>query len=114
MDERYEIFFYTPQLCDRVEKANTHNGTVFVPFTEVNKENFGVNFYPLDLVGNDPDKKASAIKAVRNVARMMCNENKQRIISNLVNVTKHLPNDREFIVYSGKYDEFSNSRLILD
>ena len=113
-DERCEIFCYTPQLCNRVEKANTHNGMTFIPFTEVNKENFRVNFYPLHLVGNDANKKASTRKAVQNVARMMCNENKQRIISNLENVAKHLPNDREFIVCGEKYNNFSDSRLILD
>ena len=113
-DERCEIFCYTPQLCDRVEKASTDNGMAFIPFIEVIKENFGVNFYPPDLVGNDANKKPSTRKAVQNVARIMCNENKQRIISNLENVTKHLPNNREFIVCSEKYNDFSDSRLILD
>ena len=62
-DERCEIFCYTPQLYDRVEKANT-NVMVFVPFTEVNKENFRVDFYPPNLIGCDLDKKASARKHV--------------------------------------------------
>ena len=54
----------------------------FIPITEVNKETSGANFCPIDLVGSDFDKKSSARKTVWIVAEMMCEENKQRIITN--------------------------------
>ena len=81
-EERCEIFCYTPQLCGRAEKANTNNNMSFIPFTEVNKETSGASFCSIDLVGSDLDKKSSARKAVRIVAKMMCEENKQKIITN--------------------------------
>ena len=114
MDERCNIFCYTLQLCNSVEKTNTQNGVPYVPFTEVNKETFGENFYPPDLIGSNPDKKLSVRKAFRNIARMMCNENKPKIIANLENVPKHLPSDMEFTVCDEKHNDFTYSRLILD
>ena len=62
--ERCKIFCYTPQLCDRAEKANINNNMPFIPFTDVNKESFGENFCMADHAGSDLDKKASARKAM--------------------------------------------------
>ena len=55
---RSEILYYTPQLCDRAEKANTHNNKLFVPFIEVNKESFGQSFDMTELLSSDPEKKS--------------------------------------------------------
>ena len=55
---RSEIFCYTPQLCDRAEKANTHNKKHFVPFIKVNKESFVQGFDPTYLLSSDPEKKS--------------------------------------------------------
>ena len=71
-----EIFCYTPQLCGHAEKANTHNNKPFVPFIEANKESFGQGFDPTDLLSSDPEKKSYARNSVRNIAKMMCEENK--------------------------------------
>ena len=45
-----EIFCYTPQLCDRNEEANKQNNMPYIPFIEVNKNTFGENFHPPDLI----------------------------------------------------------------
>ena len=112
--ERCKIFCYTPQLCDRTEKANINNNMPFIPFIEVNKESFGENFYMTDHAGSDLDKKASARKAVWKVAKILCEENKQRVITNMENVAKHLASDREFAICGEKFNDFTDSRLILD
>ena len=39
-------------------------------------------------------KKLNLKKAVRNIAKIMCGENKALMIQNLENVAKHLPGDR--------------------
>ena len=85
-DER--IYCYIPQLCDRVEEANMHNEKPFVPFIQVIEESSSIDFVPTDLVGSDPERKLSARKAVRNIAKMMCKENERRITQNLENVAK--------------------------
>ena len=72
-----EIYCYTPQLCDWLEKANQHNKQPFVSFIEVRKESFEENFYPLDLLSCDPEKKALARKSVLNIAKLMVRVNKQ-------------------------------------
>ena len=113
-EERCKIFCYTPQLCNRAGKANTNNSMPFMPFIEVNKETFGENFCPTDLGDGNLDKGTSAREAVPNVAKMMCEENKQRIITNMENVAKHLPRDREFAVCGEKHNNFMDCRLILD
>ena len=93
-EKRCEIFSYTPQLCDRAEKTNTLNNKPFVSFIEVNKESFGKDFDPTVLIGSDLEEKLNARKAARNIAKMMCEENKALIIENLENVAKHLPGDK--------------------
>ena len=45
-----EIFCYTPQLCDRNEEAIKQNNMPYIPFIEVNKNTFGENFHPPDLI----------------------------------------------------------------
>ena len=88
--KRYEIFCYTPQLCDRAEKANTHNNKPFISFTVVNEESFAKDFNPTDLIGTGLEKMLNATKAVQNIAKMMCEQKKALIIQNLKNVAKHL------------------------
>lgn len=78
---------YTPQLCDRTKQANTHNNKPFVPFIQLNEESFSQDFVPTDLLGNDPEKKMYARNAVRNIAKMICKENKPIITQNLENVS---------------------------
>ena len=78
-----EILCYTPQLCDRMEKASIHNNKAFVPFIEVNKESFGQGFHPIDLLISEPEKKSYARNSVRNIVKMMCKENKAIITQNL-------------------------------
>ena len=91
--KRCEIYCYTPQLCDCIKKANQHNKQCSVPFIEVRKESFGENFYPADLLSCNPEKKAVARKTVVNIAKLMVRENKERIIRNFDNKSKHLPSD---------------------
>ena len=67
-DER--IYCYIPQLCHRVKEANMHNEKPFVSFIQVVEESSGIDFVPTDLVGSDPERKLSATKAVRNIAKM--------------------------------------------
>ena len=90
----FEIFCYTPQLCDRIEEANRNNTMPYVPFVEVNNEKFEDDFYPPDLASSNLEKKATARKAVINVAKIMCKENKKRLTNNFDNVIKFLPSDR--------------------
>ena len=114
--KRCEIFRYTPQLCDRNEEANKQNNMPYIPFIEVNKNTFGENFHPPDLIGTDVDKKNVARKAVRTVAKIMAKENAKRIISNMEHVIKKFDDadEREFFVLGKKHNDFSNSRLILN
>ena len=114
--KRCEIFCYTPQLCDRNEEANKQNNMPYIPFIEVNKNTFGENFHPPDLIGTDVDKKNVARKAVRTVAKIMAKENVKRIISNMEHVIKKFDDadEREFFVLGKKHNDFSNSRLILN
>ena len=114
--KRCEIFCYTPQLCDRNEEANKQNNMPYIPFIEVNKNTFGENFHPPDLIGTDVDKKNVARKAVRAVAKIMAKENTKRIISNMEHVIKKFDDadKREFFVFGKKHNDFSNSRLILN
>ena len=114
--KRCEIFCYTPQLCDRNEEANKQNNMPYIPFIEVNKNTFGENFHPPDLIGTDVDKKNVARKAVRTVAKIMAKENTKRIISNMEHVIKKFDDadKREFFVLGKKHNDFSNSRLILN
>ena len=114
--KRCEIFCYMPQLCDRNEEANTQNNMPYIPFIEVNKNTFGENVHPPDLIGTDVDKKNVARKAVRTVAKIMAKENVHRIISNMEHVIKRFDDadKREFFVLGKKHNDFSNSRLILN
>ena len=107
---------YTPQLRDRNEEANKQNNMPYIPFIEVNKNTFGENFHPPDLIGTDLDKKTVARKAVRTVTKIMAKENLHRIISNMEHVIKKFDNadKREFFVLGKKDNDFSNSRLILN
>ena len=109
-----EIFCYTLQLCDHAGKPKTHNNEPFVPFIKVNKESFGQGFDSTDLFSSDHERKSYARNSVRNIGKMMCKENKARIIENLENVAKHLPSDRVYTVCGDKLNDFSNSRLILE
>ena len=59
------------------------NNMPYIPFIEVNKNTFGENFHPPDLIGTDVDKKNVAREAVRTVAKIMAKENAKRIISNM-------------------------------
>ena len=74
-----------------------YNKKPFVPFIQVDEKVFGIDFVPNDFVGSDLERKLSPRKAVRNIAKMMCKENKPRITQNLENVTKKLPSD---IIYT--------------
>ena len=47
----------------------------YIPFIKVNKETFGDDFYPSDLISSNLEKKAAGRKAVINVAKIMCKEN---------------------------------------
>ena len=76
---------------------------LYIPFIEVNKNTFGENFHPPDLIGTDVDKKNVARKAVRTVAKIMAKENVHRIISIISN-----------FVLGKRHNDFSNSRLILN
>ena len=86
--KHFEIFCYTPQSCDRIAETNRNNTMPYIPFIEVNKETFGDDFYPPDLVSSNLEKKASARTAVINVAKIICKENKKRLTNNLENVIK--------------------------
>ena len=80
----------------------------------MNKVSFSQGFDPTDLLSSDPEKKSYARNLVRNIAKMMCKENKARITKNLENVAKHLPSDRVYTVCGDELNDFSNSRLILN
>ena len=86
--KRCEVFCYTPQLCDRIEKANQHNKQPFVLFIEARKESFGENFHPPNLLSCDLEKKALARKSLVNIAKLLVKENKARIIRNIDNVSR--------------------------
>ena len=113
-DNRSHICCYTPQLCNQAEETNMHNKKPFVLFIQVGEEFFGIDFVPTDLVGSDPERKLSARQDVRNIAKMMCKENQPRITQNLKNVAKRLPSDRICIICSEKFNDFSNSRFVLE
>ena len=91
-----------------------HNKKPFVPFIQVDEESFGIDFAPTDRVVSDPERKFSARKAVRNIAKMMCKENEPRITQNLENVVKKLPSDRIYTICCEKLNDLSNSRFILE
>ena len=84
----------------------------YVLFIEVNKNTFGENFHPPDLI----DKKNVARKAVRTVTKVITEQNLHRIISIMEHVIKKLDDayKREFFVLGKKHNDFSNSRLILN
>ena len=111
--ERCEIYCFTPQLSDPIEEANKSQSMPYVPFIEVT---LGENFMPLDLIGTDQDKRRSAVKAVVAIWKLMCLENKKRILQNFDHVIKKLEdgNDGEFHVCGEKYNDFGNSRFILN
>ena len=111
--ERCEIYCFTPQLSDRIEEANKSHSMLYVPFIEVT---LGENFMPLDLIGTDQDKRRSAVKAVVAIWKLMCLENKKGILQNLDHVIKKLEdgNDGEFHFCGEKYNDFGNSRFILN
>ena len=86
--KRCEIFCYTPQLCDRNEEANKQNNMPYIPSIQVNKNTFGENFHPPNLIDTDLDKKNVTRKAVLAVAKIMAKENLKRIVSNMEHVIK--------------------------
>ena len=77
----------------------------------MNKESFGQGFDLTDLLRVNPKKKSYTRNSVRNIAKMMCKENKARITQNLENVAKHLPSDRVYTVCGEKLTDFFNFRL---
>ena len=103
--------FCCPSLA---QKPNAPNNKPFVPFIEVNKESFGQGFNLTDILSSNPEKKPYARNSVRNITKMMCEENKAQITQNLENVAKHLPSNGVYTVCGDKRNDFSNSRLILD
>ena len=114
-DDRSHIYCYTPQLCDRTKSVNTTSrNKPFVLFRQVDEEYFGEGFDLTELVGSDPDKKLRTRKAVKAIAQMMHKQNEARIVQNLENVAKKLPSDRVFTVYGNIFNDFSNSRIILE
>ena len=95
---RLQIFYFIP----------------FIPFIEVNKETFGDDFYPPDLVSSNLEKKAAARTAVINVAKIICKENKKRLTNNLENVIKFWSSDKEFFVCGEKHNNYKDNRIILN
>ena len=49
-----------------------------------------------------------------NVAKLMVESNKKRIVTNLDNVIKNFPSDREVVVFSKKYNDLSDCRVDLN
>ena len=117
-NERCEIYCFASQLCDRSEEANKSKGMPYIPFIEVDKKmTLGENFMPTDLIGLDQDKSKVARKAVLGLCKLMCKENKKRIVRNMNHVIKKLEdaNYRKFHICGEKYNnDFSNSRIILN
>ena len=102
-------------MCDRTKSVNTTSrNEPFVPLRQVDEEYFGEGFDLTELVGSDPDKKLRARKTVRAIAQTMYKQNEARIVQNLENVAKKLPSDRVFTVYGNIFNDFSNSRVILE
>ena len=86
-EERSEVFCYMPQLCVRKEEANKPNKSnsnkqPYVPFLNINKETFGSNFGPTDLVFEDKDKRLLSRNCIKRVIRLMI-KNKKQIINYL-------------------------------
>lgn len=117
-EERSEVFCYMPQLCGRKEEANKSNKSnsnkqPYVPFVNINKETFGSNFVPTDLVSEDNDKRLLSRNCIKRVIRLMI-KNKKQIINYLDSVIKHLPDNRDFTVFGQKkYNDHSSSRFVL-
>ena len=91
--KRSEFSCYAPQLCDRKEEANKVQSQVFVPFISVNKESFVDRFHPPDLLSEDASKRHYARYCGRNVAKVMVESNKERIVTNLDNIIKNIPSE---------------------
>ena len=117
--ERSKVFCYTPQLCDRKEKANIANKTnsnkqPYVSFVDINIKTFGEGFKPTDLLSDNGEKRLLSRSCVKKVMRLMIKNNKKQIVNNLDNVFRHLPNDRVFTVFSKKYNDYFSSRFVLN
>ena len=115
--ERSKIFCYTAQLCDRKEEANKANKSIsniqpYVPFVNINIKTFGEGFKPTDLLSDNEEKRLLSRSCVKKVMRLMIKNNK-KVVNNLDNVIRHLPNDRVFTVFSKKYNNYSSSRFVL-
>ena len=80
-DAKYSVT--RPSFVTETRRLTNKITMPYIPFIEVNKNMFGENFHPPDLIGTDVDKKNVARKAVRTVTKIMAKENVHRIISNM-------------------------------
>ena len=113
--QRSEVFCYMLQLCERKEEANKANKSCsnkqpYVPFVDINIKTFGEGFVLTVLLFDNQEKRLFSCNCIKSVIRLMLKNKKKQI----VNVIAHLPNNREFTVFGKKYNNYSNSRFVLD
>ena len=113
-EDRIRTYCFTPQLCDRAEKANRNQGQPCVPFMQIVQESLGKDFNPVDLISLDPEIRGRARNSVHFMTHIMCEENEGRITYNLENVSKNLPSNRVFTACGKTLNDFSNSIIILE
>ena len=53
-EDHSRIYCFTPQLCDRVKKANRNQGRPYVPFIQIAEEPLGKDFNHVHLISPDP------------------------------------------------------------
>ena len=100
-------YFVTCPSFATVTRRPTNKIHALHTFHTINKNTFGENFHPADLIGTDLDKKNVARKAVRTVTKIMAKDNLKRIISNMEHVIKKFDDadKREFFVLRKKCND---------
>ena len=83
------------------------------PFVDINTKTFGEDFIPTNLLTQDKEKRMLCCNRMKANMRLMMINNRKQLVSNLDNVVKHLPKDREFTVFGKKYNDYSYSRFVL-
>ena len=113
-EDRSQIYWYTPRLCDRAEITNRSCDKPYVPFIQIDEKSFEENFNPTDLISSDPEKKLLARNAVRSTAHIMYHCNESKICQNFKNVAKKLTSNRVFTFCGKELKDCTKCRIILE
>ena len=110
----FEIFCYTLSCALEKRKQTKFKSRPLLP-SSLLKEKVLVNYFILPVCLVKIFQKMLHVRnCLRNVAKLMAESNKKRMVTNLDNVIKNFPSDRELLVFREKQNDLSECTVDLN